>query len=113
MSLENYQDENATIFKISGAINQNNAMELQKALVDRVREGKAALVLDMQDVTYIDSMGVGALINAMSSARKAGGDLKLACVSRMQQEIMRYLSVHTIFNIHPSTEDARNAFLPL
>ena len=64
------------------------------------------LVLNFAQVSYIDSGGLGVLVGLLTTARAAGGDVKLAAPSMRVQEVLRITHLDTVFEIHPTAEKA-------
>ena len=64
------------------------------------------LVLNLAGVTYIDSGGLGVLVGLLTSARAAGGDLKLASPNARAREVLTITHLSEVFDIHPSAETA-------
>ncbi len=84
------------------------------AFRDRIKgliaDGKNRLVVDLANVKFIDSFGLGALVSALRVVRSAGGDLKLACVPPSVESVLRLTRLTTVFEAFPSLEDALRAF---
>ena len=68
------------------------------------------IVMNMKDVTYIDSGGLGTLISLYSSARALGGDVKLARLSARTLELLQITKLVTVFDIHNTETGAVLAF---
>ena len=77
-----------------------------KELVDSCRH----IVLDLGGVTHIDSGGLGTLVGIHASAKKLGGEIKLANLCNHPQEVMQITKLVTIFEIFGSSEDAAASF---
>lgn len=71
------------------------------------------LVLDLGGVTHIDSTGLGALAGLHLSARKAGGNIKLANVKPHLYDVLGVTKLLTIFELFSTAEDAAGTFNPL
>ena len=71
------------------------------------------LVLDLGGVTHIDSTGLGALAALHLSARKAGGNIKLANVKPHLYDVLGVTKLLTIFELFSTAEDAAGTFNPL
>jgi len=71
------------------------------------------IVLDLGGITHIDSTGLGALAGLHTSARKAGGDIKLANVRPHLYDVLGVTKLLTIFELFSTAEDAAGTFNPL
>ena len=69
------------------------------------------LILNLRDVYYVDSGGVGLLVRLLNRARTAGGDLKLCDISDRIREVLRITRLDRVFSVHPSEADAIAGFL--
>ena len=85
-----------------------------EALRLRIREAVAAgytrIVLDLASVEYIDSAGLGTLVAGFTSARRAGGELKLANLTKRLRSLMQITRLSTVFEVYDSVEEARRSF---
>jgi anti-sigma B factor antagonist len=77
-----------------------------KDLLDNSRQ----IVLDLGNVTRIDSSGLGTLVALYASARKIGGDIKLANVGNHIKEALQITRLVTVFEVFGKTEDAIASF---
>jgi anti-sigma B factor antagonist len=68
------------------------------------------VVLQLGEVSFVDSVGLGALVRQFSVLRAMGGDLKLCQVSPILLQVLQVTSLHRIFSIHASEEEAIQAF---
>jgi anti-sigma B factor antagonist len=77
-----------------------------KALLNQSRQ----LVLDLGDVTRIDSGGLGTLVGLYTSARNAGGNIKLANLGSRVNEVLQVTKLVTVFDVFDKAEDAIASF---
>jgi anti-sigma B factor antagonist len=86
------------------------------ALRDKVAELNAAgqrnIILNLADVDYIDSTGLGALVISVTTVRKSGGNLKLLNLNRRNIELLVMTKLATVFEIFNDEQDAVNSFYP-
>ncbi|HXE14360.1 MAG TPA: STAS domain-containing protein [Bryobacteraceae bacterium] len=74
--------------------------------------GKNNLILNMSQVDFVDSSGLGTLVLCFTTLQQQGGALKLANLSRRQLELMVLTKLTTVFEIFDSEQDAVNSFFP-
>ena len=88
--------------------------EESNALREKVKSllaaGQKKIVLNMDNVTYIDSSGLGTLVASHSSARAQGASLKLCNLGSKFQEILQVTKLVTVFEVYPSEADAIASF---
>jgi anti-sigma B factor antagonist len=86
------------------------------ALRDKVAElnaaGRRNIILNLADVDYIDSTGLGALVISVTTVRKSGGNLKLLNLNRRNIELLVMTKLATVFEIFNDEQDAVNSFYP-
>ncbi len=76
-----------------------------------VESGQQRIILNLGEVTYIDSVGLSTLISSFTSARRAGGDLKLLHLPRGVHQLLQITRLSTVFEIYESLDAARQAFV--
>ena len=87
--------------------------EESNALREKVKSLLAAhkkIVLNMDNVTYIDSSGLGTLVASHTSARAQGASLKLSNLGSKFQEILQVTKLVTVFEVYPSEAAAIASF---
>lgn len=115
MSLEIRQREREgiVILDLAGRITVGEeAGRLRESLRELAAAGKVKVILNLAEVDYIDSTGLGALVMGYTSLAKAGGRLKLANLSRRNIELLVFTKLETVFEIFDSELDAVNSFFP-
>jgi anti-sigma B factor antagonist len=74
--------------------------------------GRNRVILNMKDVDYIDSTGLGALVICFTTLKKAGGALKLLHLTKRNIELLVLTKLTTVFEIFNDEQDAVNSFFP-
>lgn len=77
------------------------------ALIDRER---LRMVVNLADVTYIDSAGIGVLIGRYLGVRRRGGDMRLANLTTRSHRVMTITHLLTVFDAYDSVDDAIRSF---
>jgi len=81
-----------------------------RELVKRELVENNRIVLDLADVSYIDSGGIGTLVSLFTSARNAGGDIKLANLTKRVGDLLQITKLITVFESYDDEQKAVNAF---
>ena len=103
--------DGVTVVALDGRIvlgEESNAMrEKVKTLV---AEGKKKVVLNMDNITFIDSAGLGTLVAAHHSAKGQGASLRLCSLGTKFQEVLQITKLMTIFEVYNSEAEAVASF---
>jgi anti-sigma B factor antagonist len=83
---------------------------LRHQVRDLLYEGKNKLLLNLGQVDFIDSSGLGELVSAFTSVQKQGGDLKLLNLGKKPYDLLRITKLHTFFEIMNDEALAVNSF---
>jgi anti-sigma B factor antagonist len=83
---------------------------LHQTLKNLVSDGKGQILLNLADVTTIDSSGLGTLVAGYTSVETNGGQLKLANLSDRTSELMTITKLYTVFEIFDNERAAINSF---
>ena len=99
------------IVDFSGRITlgEGSAM-LRKMVRDLVGVGKRKILLNLADVDYIDSSGIGELVGAYTSVRSAQGELKLVYLTKRVHDIIQITRLFTVFDVQPDEAAAVRSF---
>ncbi|MEU1726757.1 STAS domain-containing protein [Actinomadura sp. ATCC 39365] len=93
---------------VSGELDATNADRLESAIRDAHRPGRS-LVLDLGELTFMDSSGLHVLLRAHDDVRDAGGSLRLAAVRDIPARILEITGVWDRLHIHAGVEEAVGA----
>ncbi|MBV8050163.1 MAG: STAS domain-containing protein [Acidobacteriaceae bacterium] len=89
-----------TIIDLSGRITLGEETDaVRKTIRDLVNKGAKKIVLNLADVSYIDSSGVGELVSSYTAVRNAGGELKLLNLTKKVHDLLQVTKLYTIFDI--------------
>jgi len=113
LDIQQREHEGIVILDLKGRITLGaEASELRdkvKALSDA---GKDNLVLNLAQIDYIDSTGLGALVMCATSMRKLNGNVKLLSLKRRTIELLVMTKLATVFEIFTDEQDAVNSYYP-
>ncbi len=88
--------------------------EESNALRERIRgmlnDKKTKIILDMGNVTYIDSAGLGTLVATYHSARQQGATMKLVNLGQKFKEVLQVTKLLTVFEVHETEAAAVSSF---
>jgi anti-sigma B factor antagonist len=87
-------------------------LHFRSELDRRVREGKNRVVLNLNDVSEMDTTGLGTLLFALAKLRKAGGDLALVNLQPSHIAVLMAARLSTVFEVFKEDQDAINSFFP-
>jgi anti-anti-sigma factor len=100
-----------TILAVRGRIVfYDGAAILRAHINDLVDEARLKFILDLRDVTYIDSFGVGVIAAKYVSVRRKGGELKLLCPSTRCEQVLGVAGLLRIFESFDSEDQALQSF---
>jgi len=100
-----------TVAALDGRIvlgEESNA--LREKVKSLVAEGKKKIVLNMNNITFIDSAGLGTLVASHHSAKAQGASLKLCHLGTKFQEVLQITKLMTIFDVYNSEAEAVGSF---
>ena len=92
-----------------GRLDHNSVPQLESTLRECLAAGEIHLVVDLSQVTYVNSGGLRALVTAWRAARKGGGDLALAGLTTRLREIFQIVGFDRIFAVYPTPAEAVRA----
>jgi anti-sigma B factor antagonist len=105
--------EGITILDLAGPLIAGEAAgSLRATLREQAGTGPANVVLNLADVDYIDSTGLGAMVVCYTGLRKSGGRLVLLNLIRRHIELLVLTKLSTVFEIFDDEQDAVNSFFP-
>jgi anti-anti-sigma factor len=100
----------AAIVRLNGRLDLLSAADVKGRLGQVVADGARRVVVDLGEVPFIDSSGLGALIGGLKAARQAGGDLRLARPAQQAQTILELTTLNRVLRPYATVEEALAGF---
>jgi anti-sigma B factor antagonist len=100
------ESERVSVVAPKGRLDLSSAPAFREQVRQLVDAGTARLVVDLGDVTFIDSSGLGSIIAGLKAARQAGGDLRIA---RANQQVLLVLDLTSLDRVLPPYETLAEA----
>ena len=100
-----------TVLRLSGRLELEEGDLVLRDCVNRLlAEGRVKIVLDLKDVSRIDSAGLGMLVSKYLSTQERGGTIKLVCLTSRSDHLMDITRLATVFEIFHEEADALRSF---
>ncbi|HEV3511806.1 MAG TPA: STAS domain-containing protein [Candidatus Sulfotelmatobacter sp.] len=111
LSIENREVAHVSILDVKGRIVLGDEIhQLREAVRGLLEQGKKKIILNLAEVDYMDSSGVGEMVGAFTTVRSAGGELKLLNLSPKVQDILYVTKLYTVFDIRNDEFTAVKSF---
>lgn len=94
------------VVDVEGEIDMFTAPKLREQLVQLVDEGHYRIVVNLEGVTFIDSMGLGTLVGGLKRVKEHEGTLALVCSHRPVMRVLTITGLDNVFPVHPSVASA-------
>ncbi|MGL4176919.1 MAG: STAS domain-containing protein [Dermatophilaceae bacterium] len=101
-----HRDDDVSVVVVGGEVDVYTAAQLRAALDAEVDAGHVRLVVDLEDVTFIDSTGLGVLVGRLKLVRNQSGWLRIVCSTDRILRVFRITGLDKVFGIHASLDDA-------
>ena len=95
-----------SVVAVSGEVDVYSAPSLKASLAELLQSGVTTVVVDLSGVGFLDSTGLGALVEARSATTEAGGSLPLVCAHERILKLFTITGLDGVFSIHPTVEAA-------
>jgi anti-anti-sigma factor len=111
MKIEKRNRDGVTVLDLGGKITIGKGdVALREAVQQTLESGAAKVLINLQDVTTIDSSGVGELVSAFTTATNRGAKLKLANLPAKVNDILQITQLITVFEVFDSEDEAIRSF---
>jgi anti-sigma B factor antagonist len=111
MKIKTRQVDGVTIMDCSGRITLGEgSVTLRDAVRDLLAKGSKQILLNLGDVTYIDSSGIGELVSAFTTVKNQGGDLKLLNLTKKVHDLLQITKLYTVFDVKDDEASAVASF---
>ena len=109
--LETRQVNEVTVVDVSGRITLGDgSAKLRDLLKELIGKGDRKILLNLANVTYIDSSGIGELVSAYTTMANHGGALKLMSLTSRVKDLLQITKLYTVFDVHEEEAHAVASF---
>jgi anti-sigma B factor antagonist len=112
MQIEQRIVGNVAIVKVTGDITLNRGGDvlLKDKVLSLLQQGYKNLLIDLSGVSYVDSAGLGELVQAYATTRNRGGSLKLLSITKRLRDLLVMTKLLTVFDTYDNEPDAMASF---
>lgn len=94
------------IVAVTGEVDVYSAPALKDEITELIKSGQNTLIVDLAGVAFLDSTGLGALVEARAATAEAGGSMPLVCSQDRILKLFTITGLDGVFTIHPSVSEA-------
>ncbi len=103
--------DGVVILDLSGRITLGEgSVTLRDAVRDLLAQGQKNILLNLGDVNYIDSSGIGELVSAFTTVKNQGGQLKLLNLTKKVHDLLQITKLYTVFDVKDDEASAVGSF---
>jgi anti-sigma B factor antagonist len=111
MKVSSRQVDGITIVDCSGRITLGEgSVTIRDFVRELLSKGHKKILLNLGDVSYIDSSGIGELVSAFTTVRNQGGELKLLTLTKKVHDLLQITKLYTVFDIWDNEASAVTAY---
>ena len=100
-----------TVVDLSGRLTLGDASaQLRDTLRDLLGQGRRKIVLNLGQLAYIDSSGLGELVSGFTTVKNQGGQLKLTNLTQKVNDLLTITKLYTVFEVHNDEKAAVSSF---
>ena len=111
LKMTNREVDGVTVVTLDGRIVLGDeSIALRDAVKGLLTQGKKKIILNANKITMIDSAGLGILVSLYSSAKSAGGSVRLCQLGTKFREVLQITKLLTVFDVYNSEADAVKSF---
>ena len=111
LNITERQAGDITILDMNGKVTiGEGSVALRNGIRRLLGEGKKKILLNLGNVGYVDSSGIGELVSSFTAVNKEGGSLKLLNLTQKIQDLLAITKLLTVFDVYDSEADALSSF---
>ena len=111
MTITERKNGDVTVLDIEGKILLGEGdVQLNKKIADLIGRKENKIVLNLSQVPYMDSGGLGEVVRSFTTVKREGGDLKLVGVTARIKDLMTITKLHTVFDIFDTEAEGVASF---
>ena len=111
LAIASREVDGVTVLELSGRITLGEgSVQLRDAIRDLIAKGQRRILLDLGEVNYIDSSGLGELVSAYTTVKNQGAALKLLKLTKKVHDLLQLTKLYTVFDIYDDEASAIASF---
>ena len=111
MTIEERPTDGVMILDLKGKLTIGEDVELLKDKINSlIQQGEKKLLLNLAEVPYVDSAGLGEIVRTYTTVNRQGGDLKLLHLTKRIEDLLAITKLLTVFDTFDSEQDAIGSF---
>jgi anti-sigma B factor antagonist len=111
IKLSSRQVGDVTVVDAAGRITLGEGSSaLRDTLRDMVAKGQKKILLNLSEVSYIDSSGIGELVSGFTTVTNQGGSLKLLGLTKRVKDLLQITKLYTVFDVHDDEASAVRSY---
>ncbi|MBL8207364.1 MAG: STAS domain-containing protein [Blastocatellia bacterium] len=111
MTITERKNGNVTILDVEGKILLGEGdVQLNKKIADLISRKDTKILLNLSQVPYMDSGGLGEVVRSFTTVKREGGELKLVGVTARIKDLMTITKLHTVFDIFDTEAEGVGSF---
>lgn len=112
MTITERQSGPVTVLGLSGKVTSDFTGQLKAKVTSVLGAGHKQIVLDLNEVTYIDSAGLGEMVSCLTTASREHGAIKLANVGKRSKDLLVMTKLIMVFDVYDTEAEAIASFVP-
>ena len=111
LTIASREVDSVTVLDLNGRITLGEgSVQLRDAIRDSISKGQTRILLNLADVNYIDSSGLGELVSAYTTAKNQGATLKLLKLTKKVHDLLQLTKLYTVFDVSDDEASAIASF---
>jgi anti-anti-sigma factor len=107
VDLDIRESDQVCVLKLKGRLVSGEAVgQFENAFQQALATGRTFLILDLEALPYIDSSGIGSVVNALRQANKLGGTVKIVNPPPFVAKTLKMVGILSLFRVYDSTDEA-------
>ena len=106
LRVQEEEREGWAVIRASGDLDLTTAPRLREHVVKAVTDGRPRVVLDLQEVDFVDSTGLGVIVGLLKRTRSQGGDLRLVSTRRSLEKVLELTSLDHALPLARTVDEA-------
>jgi anti-sigma B factor antagonist len=106
VTIERTQVGSKVVLHVAGRMDAENAIQFEDQCESCISDGFTSIVVDLGNLKYVSSMGLGAIVRIAKQLRDKGGELRICCLTGLVRQLFEITRLNHVFPAHDSVESA-------